>query len=383
MSVLEQLCASCLLSSTSSTTKFVCIVDKIVNHAVAPGYISTVPVEVLDNILQFLTQNELISLLPTNKLLYAISARRVYHTISIHSERQSIAFFRTALNNPTIPPLVRSLDIDISNSHPLKAFYSLFQKVLQRLPALVSLFLDFPKYHSPLWIFHGCTFALKTFTTSMHCTLPLALFLDSQPSITDLTLRGFQSENVSILPFLDISINGPKDEIQFKLKPTSLPKLAHFNAIHAGAPVIDAVVNGRPVEMVSIPLFPSFSMASLLALKSSSVPMRRLSLISFDPEAPNFLFQVLSDEFAQLEALHVVFLMTDYTQVCQRQTISFTLFLICSSCIFPKQELLEQSGSLLRHFKSLKVHRSFLSLSLYPLTPPCRLVYHFHGSFRR
>jgi len=59
--------------------------------------------------------------------------------------------------------------------------------------------------------------------------------------------------------------------------------------------------------------------------------MRRLSLISFDPDAPKFLFQVLSDGFVHLEALHVVFLMTDYTK-----------------------ELLEQSGSLLRHFKSLQ-----------------------------
>ncbi|KAF8804074.1 hypothetical protein BYT27DRAFT_7194799 [Phlegmacium glaucopus] len=306
------------------------IADKLIDH-VLPRRVSILPVEVLDNILRFLTRNELISLLPVNKFFYAISARQLYHTITLRCARQSIALFQTILNNATVPPLVRSLDIELSNSHPLKAFYCLFQKVLQRLPALVALFLDFPKCHSPLWIFQGCTFSLKSFTTSMYCTLPLAQFLDTQPSITDLTLRGFQSDNLSMLPFLDIPDSGTKEEEQFKLKPTSLPKLTHFNAIHAGAPVIQAVVEDRPVEVVSIPLFPSLSMDSLLALKSSSVPMRRLSLISFDPEAPHFLFQVLSDGFAQLEALHVVFLMTDYTK-----------------------ELLEQSGNLLRHFKSLK-----------------------------
>jgi len=279
-------------------------------------HLSILPVEVLDNILQPLTQNELISLLVANKFFYALSARQLYHTITIDCARRSIAFFQTVLNNPIIPPLVRSLDINITNPHLLKAFYCLFQKVLQQLPALVTLFLDFPKFHSPQWILHGCTFSLKSFTTSMHCTHPLAQFLDTQHNITHLTLRGFQSDNLSILPFLDMSDSGTKEEEQFKLKPTSLPNLTHFNAIHAGAPVIQAVVEDRPVEVVSIPLFPSLSMDSLLALQSSSVPMRRLSLISFDPEAPHFLFQVLSDGFAQLEALHVVFLMTDYTKVC-------------------------------------------------------------------
>ena len=285
---------------------------------VPPRWVSILPAEVLDSIFQFLTQHELMSLLPTNKCLYAISARRFYHTISIHCAWQSVSFFQAALNNPSIPPLVRSLDIDISDSYPLKSFYHLFHKVLQRLPALVTLLLDFPKCHSPLWIFHDCTFSLKKFTTSMHCTLSLALFLDTQPNITHLTLRGFQNSNITILPFLStVSVSVTPEEEPFKLKPTSLPNLTHFNAIHAGSSVIQAVVEDRPVEVVSIPLFPLFSMDSLSALKCSSVPMRRLSLISFDPDAPKFLFQVLSDGFVHLEALHVVFLMTDYTKVCQ------------------------------------------------------------------
>jgi len=167
----------------------------------------------------------------------------------------------------------------------------------------------------------------------MHCTLPLALFLDTQPSITHLTLRGFQIQNNNLsLPFLDASVNVPTAASErFKLKPASLPNLTHFNAIHAEAAVIQAVVEDRPVEVVSIPLFSSLSMDSLSALRYSSVPMRRLSLISFDPDAPAFLFQVLSDHFAYLEALHVVFLMIDYTK-----------------------ELLERSGSHLTQFKSLK-----------------------------
>lgn len=297
---------------TESTTDG--IVDRI---NVFPSRISVLPVEILDNICQCLAQDELISLLPTNKIFYAIAARRFYHTISLQGGRQSITFFQTILHNPSIPPLVRSLSIDISNSYPLRIFYHLLQKVLQRLPALIALFLDFPKSHSPLWIFDGCTFSLNSFTTSMYCTLPLAQFLDSQPSITDLTLRGFPSDDLSMLPFLDAPVSETPEKERFTLKPTSLPKLTHFSTIHAGVPVIQAVIKNRPVEVVSISLFPSCSIHALLALKSSSVPMRKLTLISFDPEAPYFLFQVLSDGFAQLEALHVVFLMTEYTKVCQ------------------------------------------------------------------
>ena len=304
---------------TESTTS---IADEIIDH-IPPRRVSSLPVEVLDNIFQFLTQDKLVSLLPINKCLYAISARQLYHTISVHGAWQSIAFFRAALNNPTIPPLVRSLDIDISESYPLRSFYLILHKVLQRLPSLVSLFLDFPKYHSPLvWILHGCTFSLKKFTTSMHCALPLALFLDTQPNITHLTLRGFQNNNASMFPFT-LDVNVPTEREPFKLKPTSLPNLTHFNAIHVGPSVIQAVVKDRPVEVVSIPLFPSFSIDSLSALTYSSVPMRRLSIISFDPDAPNILFQVLSDHFEYLEAIHVVFLMTDYTKVCYYTFIYF------------------------------------------------------------
>jgi hypothetical protein len=301
---------------STSSAKFLCTrppPDKIIDRRV-----SILPAEVLDNIFQFLTQNELLSLLPTNKCLYAISARRFYHTISVHCAWTSVSFFHAVLNNPSIPPLVRSLDIDISDSFPLKSFYHLFHKVLQRLPALVTLLLDFPKCHSPLWIFHDCTFSLKRFTTTMHCALALALFLDTQPNITHLTLRGPQDDNIStLLSGVSVSVTTELDGQPFKLKPTSLPNLTHFNAIHAGSSVIQAVVENRPVEAVSIPLFPLYSMDSLLALKYSSVPMKRLSLISFDPDAPKFLFQVLSDGFVHLEALHVVFLMADYTKVCQ------------------------------------------------------------------
>ncbi|KAF8151725.1 hypothetical protein B0H34DRAFT_664486 [Crassisporium funariophilum] len=291
---------------------------------------SALPAEILDNILHSLSQLEQISVLPVNRFFYSIAARRVYRSLSLRRPRQCVAFCCSALANPDILLLVRSLDIDISAASPTANLYHLLQRVLRRTTSLVSLLLELPKWQSPLWIFDGCTFRLEHFTTSLHSKLPLARFLDTQPNITDLTLRGFQSDNLPMLPFFDLMESVPDDE-DFKLQPTSLPKLVTFNAIHAGAPVIRAIVEGRPLEVVSIPLFPSLSLESLDALKTASVPLKRLSVISFDPDAPQFLFQVLSTGFADLEALHLVMLMADYTE-----------------------ELLEQSGTLLGHFKALK-----------------------------
>jgi len=69
------------------------------------------------------------------------------------------------------------------------------------------------------------------------------------------------------------------------------------------------------VECVSVPLFPDMSIASLDALCTSTTPLRRLSVISFDPSAPDFLFEALAKRFDQLEALHLVMLMAEYNQV--------------------------------------------------------------------
>ena len=39
-------------------------------------------------------------------------------------------------------------------------------------------------------------------------------------------------------------------------------------------------------------------------------------MISFDPQAPLFLFEEVAKRFRKLEALHLVVLMADFTNVC-------------------------------------------------------------------
>jgi len=318
------------------------------------------PIEILDIVFSFLSIESLKSLLLTNSFISALSMRRLYHTVVLNHPYSIIGFFKTVLANEALPPLVRGIDINMSKSTPVSNFYLLFHNVLQQTKGLISLSLDLPKGHAPFWMFQGCTFKLRQFTTSMYCRRPLASYLESQDSIVDLTLRGYQTDTMFFLPFIDPvppSMLLPP-AMRFTLSPEALPRLKYFNAVHADAYVIQAVVKGRPVECVSIPLFPDMSLASLDALCTSTTPLRRLSVISFDPSAPDFLFEALAKRFDQLEALHLVMLMAEYNQVSL--PFFFFPFFFHAFCapeltLFMK-ELLEQSGELLSHFKRLKVN---------------------------
>ena len=130
---------------------------------------------------------------------------------------------------------------------------------------------------------------------------------------------------------------------RFVLAATALPNLRSFNAVHADADLVRAVVQGRPVEIVSVPLFSDRSVPTLDALLSSAVPIRRLSVISFDPAAPTFLFESVSKRFTDLQALHLVMLMAEYTQVRQ----------ILSSC--PQKNLQRSFAGAIRTIRTISV----------------------------
>lgn len=330
------------------------------------------PTEVLDIVFSMLSKEQLKPLLYANSFISALATQRLYHDVVLGRPAVIVAFLRTVLASDRRLLLVRSLDIDATKSEtvtigttispfsigngaessaeaepllfasnlsagstrtivqrnkamPTRSFYALLARGLRRMRGLVSLTLELPKTHTPLWIFDGCTFRLRQFTTSMYCRRPLACFLETQDGLTELTLRGYQTDSLMLLPFMDPGLAQahtsaeegglPAGEDVFRLAPGSLPNLRSFNAVHADADLVRAVVEGRPVEIVSIPLFPERSITTLDALCASSTPLRRLSVISFDPTAPGFLFEALARRFVDLEALHLVLLMAEYDQV--------------------------------------------------------------------
>ncbi|KAF8623273.1 hypothetical protein AX17_007479 [Amanita inopinata Kibby_2008] len=248
----------------------------------------------------------------------------MYKDIRLLSPRECVRCLQSLTRNPRLPSLVRSLVLDLQGlNSPTQNLYRLLHTALRSLTSLKSLYLDLPKHHSPTWVLGGCTFSLQRFTTSLHCQPPLAAFLDTQRNIHELTLRGFQNEGSAIHPFLNPTADIQPLATDFELKPDSLPLLALFHAVHAGPPIIRTVVTGRPLRLASVPLFPRCTTQTLDALTLTSVPLVKLSLISFDPEAPTFLFAQLVQRFPRLQALHVVLLMTNCDMALLRATAKF------------------------------------------------------------
>jgi hypothetical protein len=287
------------------------------------------PLELLELILRHLSKAELFHVLQANKALHSVAVRLLYRDLAIASSDSEestpaqaiLSFLKGLLANNSVHKHVRKLDINLATIQcPTANFYRLLHRLLRGTTGLVVLGLDLPKSQSPVWILEGCAFKLRQFSTSMHCTPELARFLDSQDNIGHLTLRGFQHDALRSLPFIYSGVPSPHSEDaspsdQFTLKETSLPRLTCFNAIHAGPGVVKEVVRGRPVATASIPLFSLNSLNALDALETSATPLRRLSVISFDPDAPTFIFEQVAKRFPELEALHIVVLLAEFTNV--------------------------------------------------------------------
>ncbi|KAF8622036.1 hypothetical protein AX15_007321 [Amanita polypyramis BW_CC] len=287
-----------------------------------PSFRSALPTELLDLIFSRISYSELLCLARTNTTFYAIATRLLYQDLTSLSIRQSIHCLLALARNTSLPPLVRSLELNWQSLRPSRNLYHLLHTVLKSLASLKSLYLDLPKHHSPTWVLDGCTFSLRQLTTSLHCKAPLARFLECQPEIVELTLRGFQNNCSSMNPLhifsSDLGIRPLLTD--FELKPGSLPSLSIFNTVHAGPPIIRTIASGRSVWAVSVPLFPQHTMATLDVLSLASSSIRRLSLISFDPDAPTFLFAQLVERFPWLEVLHVVMLMSKCNLVLLNST---------------------------------------------------------------
>ncbi|KAF9442503.1 hypothetical protein P691DRAFT_681381 [Macrolepiota fuliginosa MF-IS2] len=295
------------------------------------------PLEIIDNVCQRLALRDLAALVRANTTLNAVGTRRLYHTINVDLPPARLLRCMITLDRSAdLALLVRTFEVNLIAHMPTRAYYLLLERVLKKMIHLTTLVVELPKRHSPTWVLPvpsptspSQIFRLRSLTISMHCKPPLARFLDSQSEVTELTLRGINSDSSNPLyPFITTlfhSVGGvlgadnpfsaaiSSKPSQFTLLPTSLPKLSHFNAIHAGPTVIRDVITSRPVTHMSIPLFPPHTMDTLSALSLASKPLARLSVMSFDPTAPHFLFNELSARFPDLEALHVVVLMAEVT----------------------------------------------------------------------
>ncbi|KAK1222275.1 hypothetical protein PQX77_014908 [Marasmius sp. AFHP31] len=279
---------------------------------------SILPQEVLDLIFGNLENEQLVLAARTNKSLYVVANRRLYHTIIISSDLpRSARCMRTLVQYRPLALLVRSFSIQWPAIYtPTWNLYDLVNRTLHSLPSITTLFIDVPNEFPQLQL-DDCTFALQSLNASFRFDENLIRFLESQPTITDLSLRGFNSDP-SQFSFSASTFNlNPSVPSPPLLSPTALPRLNRVNAIHAGPEIMRAVVTGRPVKTVVMPLYADSATKCLDALSATSTPIEKLSIMSFDPNAPKYILKEISERFPDLEALAIVLLLA----VCSEEAL--------------------------------------------------------------
>ncbi|KAF4565498.1 hypothetical protein EYR36_002069 [Pleurotus pulmonarius] len=228
--------------------------------------------------------------------VYLLLARVLHATINLTS--LSITLSLRGTKNRRGLTLAAPASLDNTSSKPRESM-SLYEKILD----------------NPYTMLEGAPFQLTTFETNSPIDSSLALFLASQPAITDLTLRSWSLGDGSTRglthPFLAAAVGQTQpqalavrsDKFKFVLPSSSLPKLQQFRAIHGTPSLLKQFIPGRPVRSVYIPLYPQMSSSAwqplpilpsasqpsiyptLEVLRESTTPITRLTVFSFDAMA--------------------------------------------------------------------------------------------------
>ncbi|KAA1470821.1 hypothetical protein DENSPDRAFT_836711 [Dentipellis sp. KUC8613] len=274
------------------------------------------PVEIMDEIFQYLpSDTHFPSLLRANSRIHEIALRQLYSNIDVVRGAQAIQLLASLIKydkpKPTAVPassrprhftrrhdLIKGLRIDFCDNQLSVNALVLIHDALRKLPRLTGLTIEFSSTDNRRllsWIFPlDAPFKLKTFVTSVRYEPRLARFLESQPELLDLSLRGLQS----ITPFT--------------LKPDALPRLQTFRSVHAGPTVIAEIVANRPVQGVSLSLYSDHDFCALSMLALSSATVKRLTILILDYAAPSELLPQVAAHLPDLEALHIVALVAQY-----------------------------------------------------------------------
>ncbi|KAN0135128.1 hypothetical protein V8E53_007019 [Lactarius tabidus] len=269
------------------------------------GYsvLTSLPLELVDNILSFLSWPfDLHPLLLVNQRLSSIAERELYSNLGELPAQRSVRLLLSLANAPAARlSLVKALKVNFTENRVLFALEVLIAKVLCLLPRLRTLIVEVSvhenKHRALAWIFpRDAPFRLRSFETSIRLDPDLAAFLESQPEIRDLSLRG-----------MPVYTSSP-----FTLQPSALPHLGTFRSVHVDPDTLREVIATRPVQGISLSLFSEHGYRALEVLARTSMPVRRLTILIVDASAPNELFPQLAARLPHLEALHIVALVQHY-----------------------------------------------------------------------
>ncbi|KAI0300673.1 hypothetical protein B0F90DRAFT_397693 [Multifurca ochricompacta] len=268
------------------------------------GALIPLPLELIDHTLSFLSwPTDLYPLLFVNKCLSLISERALYRNIGDLPAPSAVLLLLSLANAPAARcELVKALALDFSDNRVLFALELLIFKVLRLLPRLRALSVEVSihenRHRALAWIFpRDAPFRLRSFATSIRLDPELAAFLESQPEICDLSLRGIPTYTSD----------------PFTLPPSALPHLENFRSVHVDPDTLREVIGTRPVQGISLSLFSEHGYRALEVLARTSTPVRRLTILIVDASAPNELFPQLAARLPHLEALHIVALVQQYS----------------------------------------------------------------------
>jgi hypothetical protein len=256
------------------------------------------PPETLELVLGYVARGDLVAMLTASSVVHQVAARVLYRALIDIPPKRALGLVQTLARNDIYPPLVRRFDLEWTDNILTANFLRLLHRTLQRLAHLSYLGLEFSAGDNTsnlAWILQGCSFSLRVFTTSMRCEPLLARFFETQHNLVEICLRGFNPVHT------------------FPLPPQALPRLKHFRTVLSSPHVTADFVRGRPVESVSMSLYPGDAALSLDALLLSTRPLRRLTVMSFDVGSPAALITEISTRLPGLEALHAVVLVRHST----------------------------------------------------------------------
>jgi hypothetical protein len=286
--------------------------------------LSQLSVEVLDLIICHLNSTNLPPVCLSAKFMNSVAIRRLYESIQLCKPMISYQCLRTLATSPELASFVRKIKLEWATIRGLtRNFYLLALRAFQQMEHLESLALDMPPDDGALWTLSCASFRLEAFSTSCYCDEALAVFLDAQPSIKKLTLRGLdKSIPISIGNILEdddaISSDNPPGPTSFTtaLKPSSLPDLSELRVIHAGPSILSSLITGRSLARITTPIFSGCTSEVLSVLHKSSNTLRVLNLISYDSEDPISVLAEVVECFPSLSGLHLTFCATDFSEVC-------------------------------------------------------------------
>jgi hypothetical protein len=158
------------------------------SRSVNPGSLTSLPLELIDHILSFLSwPGDLYPLLLTSRCLNSIAERLQYRNIGDLSAPRAVRLLLSLVNAPAARrELVKALAVDFSDNRVLFALELLIYKVLRLLPRLRALSVEVSihenRQRALAWIFpRDAPFRLRSFSTSIRCVYhllpPLACIL--------------------------------------------------------------------------------------------------------------------------------------------------------------------------------------------------------------